>query len=90
MQFIERTLLSIIILRILSGGIEITAALVMFKYNDLSKALVINSLLALVGPTILLSTTLIGLYGLAGKISLLKAVCLICGILLIITSLKIK
>ncbi len=90
MQVIERTLLSIIILRVISGGIEITAALLMFKFNDLSKALVINSLLALVGPTVLLSTTLIGLYGLAGKISLLKACFLIGGILLIITSIKMK
>ena len=75
-------------LRILSGSVEITAAMFMLKFNDLEKAFYINSLLALVGPTILIVTTAIGLSGLADKISLTRIVCLFAGILLIIFSVR--
>jgi len=90
MVYVERALLFMIIFRIISGTIEISAALMMYKFNDLSKAFQINSMLALVGPTVLLATTFIGLYGLAGKISLEKALCLLGGILLILISLRLK
>ncbi|MGE7621952.1 YqhV family protein [Viridibacillus sp. NPDC096237] len=88
--FIERALLFIILLRLLSGSIEVTAALFMLKYNDLEKAFYINTLLALVGPTVLIVTTGIGLAGLAEKVSMLKMVCLFSGIFLILFSLNSK
>ncbi|RIW37333.1 DUF2619 domain-containing protein [Bacillus salacetis] len=88
--FVEKALLAMVALRVLSGSIEIGAAMLMLKFNDLEKAFMINSLLALVGPTIFFSTTAIGLMGLSGKISLLKAVCLISGVLLIGLSVKLK
>jgi hypothetical protein len=88
--FIEKALLAMVALRILSGSIEIGAALLMLKFNDLHKAFTINSLLAFVGPTIFFSTTAIGLVGLSGRISPLKAVCLIAGVLLIGLSIKMK
>ncbi|WP_456274649.1 YqhV family protein [Bacillus sp. AK031] len=88
--FIEKALLAMVALRILSGSIEIGAALLMLKFNDLHKAFMINSLLAFVGPTIFFSTTAIGLAGLSGRISPLKASCLIAGVLLIGLSIKIK
>ena len=75
-------------LRIISGSVEITAAMFMLKFNDLEKAFYINSLLALVGPTVLIVTTAIGLSGLADKISLTRIVCLFAGILLIIFSVR--
>ena len=86
--FIETALLFIIILRVISGSIEITAAALMYKYNDLETAFYINSLLALVGPVILIVTTGIALHGLADKISITKVVCLFCGIFLILFALK--
>ncbi len=79
-----------IVLRLISGSIEITAAMLMLKLNDLEKAFYINSLLALVGPFILIVTTGIGIAGLAEKIPLTKSICLISGILLILFSLKSK
>lgn len=88
MTFIERALLLMIIFRLISGSIEITAAALMYKFNDLEKAFYINSLLALVGPVILILTTGIALHGLADKISLTKIVCLFCGIFLILFALK--
>ncbi|VDG96999.1 Protein of uncharacterised function (DUF2619) [Lysinibacillus sphaericus] len=87
---IERALLFIILLRVLSGSIEISAAALMYKFNDLEKAFYINSMLALVGPVILVVTTGIALSGLTEKISLTRIVCLFAGVLLIIFSLKSK
>ena len=87
---IERALLFMIILRIFSGSIDITAAMFMYKYNDLEKAFYINTLLALVGPCVLIITTAIALFGLAEKISLTRMICLFSGILLILFSLKSK
>jgi len=79
-----------IALRLISGSIEITAAMLMLKYNDLEKAFYINTMLALVGPVILIVTTGIGLSGLSEKISLKKGILLFSGIVLIIMSLKSK
>lgn len=90
MKIIEKSLLLMVILRLLSGSIEVTAALLMFKFNDLEKALYINTLLALVGPTVLIATTTIGLLGLADKISMGRMVCLFAGIILILFSLNSK
>ncbi|MGG0643298.1 YqhV family protein [Sporosarcina gallistercoris] len=88
--FIERALFFIILLRVISGSIEISAAALMFKFNDLEKAFYINSLLALVGPFILIVTTGIALTGLTEKISLTRMICLFAGIILILISLKSK
>ncbi|RHW35040.1 DUF2619 domain-containing protein [Lysinibacillus yapensis] len=79
-----------VLLRLLSGTIEITAAGLMFKSHDLEKALAINSMLALVGPTILIVTTSLGIAGLGDKISYSKMLCLFGGIILILLSLKMK
>lgn len=87
---IERALLLIIVLRVLSGSIEISAAALMYKFNDLEKAFYINSMLALVGPVILVVTTGLALSGLTEKISLTRIICLFAGIVLIIFSLKSK
>ena len=62
--------------------------MLMIKFNDLEKAFYINSLLALVGPIVLIVTTGIGLTGLSEKISLTRMVGLYAGILLILYSLK--
>jgi hypothetical protein len=46
-------------LRILSGCIEIFAAYLMIRFNNIEKALMVNSSLAIVGPVILILTTTI-------------------------------
>lgn len=85
---IERALLIIIVLRIFSGSVDIMAAMLMYKFNDLEKAFYINTLLALVGPCVLIITTAFALIGLAEKVSLPRMVCLFAGITLILISLK--
>ncbi|RQW08772.1 DUF2619 domain-containing protein [Paenibacillus rhizophilus] len=76
------------VLRMLSGSAEITAALIMLRLNQVDKALAVNSALALVGPTVLVLTTAIGLTGMAQNLSPSKlcwvgvgVACLLIGIL---------
>lgn len=76
----DKAAFSMALLRILSGSIELTAAIVMLKFNDVQKALVVNSMLALVGPLILISTTAIGLVGLSDKLSPTKFIWIVAGV----------
>ncbi|MFC0214195.1 YqhV family protein [Paenibacillus chartarius] len=85
---INKIVMSMASLRLMSGTIEIIAALIMLRLNQVDKALLVNSGLALVGPLVLLTTTTIGLVGIAEKLSygkmvwvLLGVVCLFIGIL---------
>jgi len=87
-QILERAVLGMALLRILSGSIEIFAALLMLKAKQIEKALVINSSLALVGPFVLIATTTIGLVGIADKISFTKILWILLGVAFILIGIK--
>lgn len=70
-------------IRLLSASIEFTAAMLMLMYGRVETAFKINALLALVGPTVLLTVTTLGLIGLAGKISPSGMMSVILGVILI-------
>ena len=72
------------VLRLLSALIECSAALLMLYLNDVKKALVINSLLAVVGPMIFITTTSIGLIAVAGSVSYGKLFLICIGVALIL------
>jgi hypothetical protein len=76
----DKAVLAMAILRLLSGTIEITAALIMIRLNEVSKALVVNSMLALVGPFVLMTTTIIGLIGLSDRLSFGKIFFILLGV----------
>lgn len=85
---IDKFVASMAGLRIVSGCLEIFAAIIMLMLNEPVRALAVNSLLALVGPLVLITTTTIGLLGIADKLSWTKiawivagVVCLLIGIL---------
>ena len=85
---ISKIVLSMALLRVLSGSIELLAAFLIYRFNNVEKALVVNSTLALVGPLIFISVTTLGLVGITDKLSLGKLVwvsvgiaCLLIGIL---------
>nr|WP_041581036.1 YqhV family protein [Bacillus sp. 1NLA3E] len=80
----EKAIVGMTLLRMVSGSIEIIVALLILKSNNIEKALVLNSSLALVGPIILILTTTIGLFGLAEKISLIKIFWIFGGVALIL------
>ncbi|GIN61264.1 hypothetical protein J27TS8_12570 [Robertmurraya siralis] len=87
-QFLEKAIIGMALLRILSGSIEIFAALLILKVNQIEKALIINSSLALIGPIILILTTTIGLIGIAEKVSFTKMLWIFCGVGLILYGVK--
>ncbi|WP_420819741.1 YqhV family protein [Paenibacillus monticola] len=68
------------VLRIISGSVEISAALLMLRLNQVDKALAVNSALALVGPTVLILTTTIGLTGMTQQLSWSKIGWIGCGV----------
>jgi putative exporter of polyketide antibiotics len=77
---LSKIVLSMVALRLLSGSIEIIAAYFMFRYNQIEKALLINSGLALVGPFILITTTTVGLVGIADRLSFGKLAWIFMGV----------
>lgn len=78
--FLEKAVIGMALLRLLSGSLEVFAAFLMIRFNDIEKALIINSSLALIGPLILILTTAIGLFGIAEKISMVKFIWIFLGV----------
>lgn len=87
-HFIEKAVLGMALLRIMSGSIEVFVALLILKYNNLEKALVLNSSLAFVGPLVLIATTSIGLLGIAEKVSITKMLWIFGGVACILYGVK--
>ncbi|WP_198507843.1 YqhV family protein [Bacillus sp. FJAT-45037] len=85
---IEGALLAMVGLRLLSGLIELSAAGLMLKLNSVEKAVAINAMLAIIGPTIFISSIMIGLTGLSDRISLMKLILIGSGVCLILIGLK--
>jgi hypothetical protein len=79
-HLIDKTVLWMALLRLTSGTIEIIAGLLMLKFMDLNRALLINSSLALIGPVVLITTTTIGLIGLVDKVSYSKLLWVLVGV----------
>lgn len=85
---VNKIVMGMVTLRLISGSIELIAAMLMLRFNQVEKAIVINSMLAIVGPLVLISTTTLGLVGIADKLSWSKMAwvavgvcCLFIGIL---------
>jgi putative exporter of polyketide antibiotics len=87
-NYIDKAIFGMAILRILSGSIEILAAFLILKVNQVDKALIINSSLSIVGPIIFLLTTAIGLYSIASDISFSKLMWIFIGIGCILYGIK--
>lgn len=75
-------------IRLLSGSIEIIAALLMFHFKTVENAFKINAALALVGPTVLIIVTSLGMIGLADQLPISKFVMIFLGVFLIFFGLK--
>ncbi|MEW9676193.1 YqhV family protein [Lentibacillus sp. L22] len=76
------------LIRILSGCMEIFAAYLMIRFNEIDKALIINSSIALIDPLILLLTTAIGVAAIADRLSIGKFVFIIIGVAFILYGIK--
>lgn len=76
----EKAILGMAVLRMISGSLELLAALLILKVNQVEKALLINSGLAIVGPFVLITTTMIGLLGISERLSFAKIAWILLGI----------
>ncbi|MBX4149664.1 YqhV family protein [Virgibacillus sp. LDC1] len=77
---LDKFVASMATLRFFSGSLEIVAAIIMLRLNQVDKALAVNSALAFMGPLILILTTTIGLVGMADKLSWGKIGWILCGV----------
>lgn len=84
----EKTIIGMAFLRFISGGIELFVAYLFLKYNDVEKALILNSSLALIGPIVLIITTTLGLMGISDKISMKKLIFIVGGVASILYGVK--
>lgn len=84
----DKIVLSMALLRFLSSSIEFTAAMLMLYFNRVDMAFKINAVLAMVGPTVLICVTTLGLVGLAGKVSLPGMVSIVTGVFLIFLGIR--
>lgn len=83
MQTEFRTVLGMALMRFLAGTVEITAALLMLKFATVQTAMKINAVLGMIGPTVLMLVSLLGLIGLSQQISYAKMLIIAAGVLLI-------
>lgn len=80
----SRLVTSMALFRVLSGTVEIAAALLMLRFGRVETAFQINAALGLFGPAIMVIVSMLGLVGLAGKLSYSKLALVAAGVFLIL------
>lgn len=75
-------------IRVLSGTLELCAGLLIMHFNNVETAIKINAVLAVIGPTVLILVTTLGLAGIADKVSLSKMLIILSGVTLIFIGLN--
>jgi uncharacterized membrane protein len=84
----EKVILAMAGLRIFSGLLEMTAGLLILKFNSVEKALMVNAFLAIVGPIIFITSMSLGIIHLAEKLSYSKLLFIGLGVGFILLGLK--
>ncbi|MBS4031443.1 MAG: YqhV family protein [Clostridiales bacterium] len=79
----NHTIITMAGLRIFSGLLEVCAALLILRLNRVDTALRINSVLAVIGPTILLAGIMVGVVGLSDRLPLTRLLLIYGGAFLI-------
>ncbi|MCL6625734.1 YqhV family protein [Alicyclobacillus shizuokensis] len=77
---VDRVVYAMAGLRVMSGLLELTAAILMLYAGTAAKALQINGALALVGPFILVSVTTLGVAGLAEHLAWGRVLWIVIGV----------
>lgn len=83
MDFEVRTVRIMAALRFLSSAIECAAAVYILRLFRIEDALRVNAVLGMVGPTILILVTLIGLVGIAERLSIERIVLVVVAVILV-------
>jgi len=82
-DFEARTVRIMAALRFLSSAIECAAAVYILRLFRIEDALRVNAVLGMVGPTILILVTLIGLVGIAERLSIERIVLVVVAVILV-------
>lgn len=77
------------VLRILSGVLEIAAALIFIKLGKVETALRINALLGIIGPLVFVLVSVLGIVAVAVKLPPLKIVLLTLGTILVLLGTRV-
>lgn len=85
---VEKVILVMAGLRLISGSLEFLAGLLILKLNSVEKALIVNSVLATMGPLFFIASMTLGLIQLADKLSYSKLFFIGLGITCIFIGLK--
>lgn len=75
---------AIAVLRVVSGLIEIAAALYVLRKGSLRSAVRVNAALGLIGPAIFVTASLIGVYGLRTEIRPFRLLVMLVGVTLVL------
>lgn len=70
-------------IRFISAFVEIGAALIFLKSNNIVTATRINAGLGVFGPMIFLIVSLVGITGLAARVNIVKMIIIIAGVVLV-------
>ncbi|BAS25871.1 hypothetical protein LIP_0011 [Limnochorda pilosa] len=76
------------LLRVLSASIEITAAYLMVRFGRVDQAMRINGLLGMVGPSVLVLVSVLGLAGLSAQLPWTRLGIIACGVALILLGVR--
>ncbi len=79
-QVIDKTVYAMAGVRVISSLIEMSGAMVMLWAGSADRALQVNAVLALVGPLVLITVTLLGLSGYSGELNWWKMVWVVVGV----------
>ena len=81
-----KLLLAMAAMRFLAGLFEIGGAILMLRLGKIEQAFRVNAWLGIIGPTIFLVVSSLGLAGMVGQISPFKAAMLLGAVILILLS----
>ncbi|MCL6522593.1 MAG: YqhV family protein [Firmicutes bacterium] len=79
---------AMVLVRLISAGLELTGATLMARFNRVDAALRVNALLGLTGPLVLLTVTTIGVLGLAGEMPAWRIGLVFLGVALILFAVR--
>jgi hypothetical protein len=71
-------------IRLISATIEVTAVIIMWRLTTVDSALRLNSILGLVGPTIFILVSALGIAGMVVKVNPMRMAVIIIGVILVI------
>lgn len=86
--FIDKIILAMAGLRLFSGLLEMSVGFLILKMNSVEKAMMLNAMLAIVGPIIFITSMALGIIHLADKVSMSKLILIGIGVGFILLGLK--